>query len=138
MPPESSWITRWTARVQRLKTEIHALSLACRDPRVPRQAKLVAILVVAYALSPIDLIPDFIPVFGYLDDLIILPLGILLCLKMIPAEILQACREQAGKVPPEEKSGAIIGALIVVTLWLLIGAGVAVWAKTIMARASLS
>ncbi len=78
-----------------LKTEIHALYLACRDPRVPWFAKAIAIFVVAYALSPIDLIPDFVPVFGYLDDLIIVPLGILLARRLIPAEVMEECRAAA-------------------------------------------
>ena len=78
-----------------LKTEIHALYLACRDPRVPWLAKAIAIVVVAYALSPIDLIPDFVPVFGYLDDLIIVPLGILLARRLIPADVMEECRAAA-------------------------------------------
>jgi uncharacterized membrane protein YkvA (DUF1232 family) len=78
-----------------LKTEIHALYLACRDPRVPWFAKATAIFVVAYALSPIDLIPDFVPVFGYLDDLIIVPLGILLARRLIPADVMEECRAAA-------------------------------------------
>jgi uncharacterized membrane protein YkvA (DUF1232 family) len=89
--------------VQALRKEIKALNLARRDPRVPRRAKILAALVVAYALSPIDLIPDFIPVLGYLDDLILLPLGILLVLRMIPAEILRDCRLQAGACLSEDK-----------------------------------
>jgi len=93
------WRERWKARARALKTEVHALLLACRDPRVPWRAKIVASLVVAYALSPIDLIPDFIPVLGYLDDLILLPLGLLLALKMMPPEVLRECRLKAAASP---------------------------------------
>jgi uncharacterized membrane protein YkvA (DUF1232 family) len=85
----------WKERARALKTEIKALDLARRDPRVPRRAKIVVALVAAYALSPIDLIPDFIPVVGYLDDLLILPLGIMIALKMIPAEVMRECRLKA-------------------------------------------
>ena len=85
-------IRQWA---KRLKTEIQALYLACRDPRVPWFAKASAIFVVAYALSPIDLIPDFVPMFGYLDDLVIVPLGILLARRLIPADVMEECRTAA-------------------------------------------
>jgi uncharacterized membrane protein YkvA (DUF1232 family) len=91
----TGWVERWKKRVRVLKTEIQALFLARRDPRVPRRAKIIVVLVTAYALSPIDLIPDFIPLLGYLDDLIILPLGILLAVKMIPPEVMRDCRLKA-------------------------------------------
>lgn len=100
--------------------EMHALSLACRDPRVPWQAKAVAFLVVAYALSPIDLIPDVIPVLGYLDDLIILPLGILLARKMIPVDVLQDCRRAARRTWSDRKNGAVAGAVLVSAIWAAI------------------
>ena len=99
-------VASWEKRVQALKTEIKALYLARRDPRVPRRAKIVVALVVAYALSPIDLIPDFIPVLGYLDDLLILPLGIMIALKMIPAEVMRDCRAKAAASAPEAKQAA--------------------------------
>jgi uncharacterized membrane protein YkvA (DUF1232 family) len=94
---------RWKARVQTLKTEVKALFWASRDPRVPWRAKVVVALVVAYAASPIDLIPDFIPVLGYLDDLILLPLGIMLALRMIPPDIMQDCRLKANKSRAEDQ-----------------------------------
>jgi uncharacterized membrane protein YkvA (DUF1232 family) len=81
----------------KLKIEVKVLYHACRDPRVPWYAKVVAWAVVAYALSPIDLIPDFIPVLGYLDDLIIVPLGIALVIKMIPKDILDEYREKVAR-----------------------------------------
>jgi uncharacterized membrane protein YkvA (DUF1232 family) len=90
-----------------IKRDVHALYLASRDPRVPWYAKALAVAVAAYALSPIDLIPDFIPVLGYLDDLILLPLGILLVVWLIPPEIMAEHRELAAasqehphRVPP--------------------------------------
>jgi len=91
----AGWVERWKKRVRLLQTEVQALFLARRDPRVPRRAKIIVVLVTAYALSPIDLIPDFIPLLGYLDDLIILPLGILLAVKMIPPEVMRDCRLKA-------------------------------------------
>src|SRR6478735_7533705 len=78
-----------------LKSETLALYLAARDPRMPWYAKVLAAAIVAYALSPIDLIPDFIPILGYLDDIILVPLGITLVLRMIPADVLEECRERA-------------------------------------------
>jgi uncharacterized membrane protein YkvA (DUF1232 family) len=84
------------AKATQLKRELVALYLASRDPRTPWYAKTMIAAVVAYALSPIDLIPDFIPIFGYLDDLVLLPIGIWLAIRMIPPEILQDCRERAA------------------------------------------
>lgn len=112
--------------------EVHALLLACRDPRVPWQAKAVAVLVVAYAVSPIDLIPDFIPVLGYLDDLIIVPLGIMLAVKMIPADAMEDCRAAAGVALPEKKTSAILGTVIVIVLWMAIILAVVVFSIKMM------
>src|SRR5438445_9945018 len=81
-----------------IKRDVVAVWIAARDPRVPWYAKALALLVAAYALSPIDLIPDFIPVLGQLDDLIIVPLGILLVIKLIPAELMAEFREQAASL----------------------------------------
>lgn len=86
----------WKARAKALKVEIHALMIAYRDPRTPWAAKACALLVVAYALSPIDLIPDFIPVLGYLDDLILLPFGIALAIRLIPPEVMDEARKTAA------------------------------------------
>lgn len=88
-------LDRFKQQARRLKAEVHALYLACRDPRVPWAARLLAGAVVAYAFSPIDLIPDFIPVLGLLDDLILVPLGIALVLRMIPPPVMTECREKA-------------------------------------------
>jgi uncharacterized membrane protein YkvA (DUF1232 family) len=83
---------------QQIKLEIHALLLAYRNPCTPWYAKVWAALVIAYALSPIDLVPDFIPVIGYLDDLVLVPAGIALAVKMIPAEVMREAREEARRV----------------------------------------
>ena len=87
-----SSLRRWA---RALKAETLALSFAARDPRVPWYAKLLAAAVVAYALSPIDLIPDFIPILGYLDDVVIVPLGIALTLRLVPPDVLEECRARA-------------------------------------------
>jgi uncharacterized membrane protein YkvA (DUF1232 family) len=108
-----------------LKRDIAALALAMRDPRTPLAAKLLAAAVVAYALSPIDLIPDFIPVLGYLDDVILLPLGIVAVRALIPAALMAELRDKAASLPPLPSSRA--AAAIIVLLWLAAGA-VAVWA----------
>ena len=103
-------------KARALKREIVALCFAARDPRTPWPAKLVIAIVVAYALSPIDLIPDFIPVLGFLDDLVLLPLGIFLALKLIPASILADARRAA-----QDTNGRLAtsraGAIVVIVLW---------------------
>jgi uncharacterized membrane protein YkvA (DUF1232 family) len=103
-------------RARKLKRETHVLYLAMRDPRTPWYARAIAAAVVAYALSPIDLIPDFIPVIGYLDDLIVVPLGIALALKLIPAPIMAECRSQALAADKLPVSRA--GAAAIIALWL--------------------
>ena len=92
---EARGIERWKRWVKQLKVETYTLYLAYKDPRVPWYAKVFTACVVGYALSPIDLIPDFIPVLGYLDDLILVPLGVTLAVKMIPKPVLDQCRERA-------------------------------------------
>jgi uncharacterized membrane protein YkvA (DUF1232 family) len=109
----------WKNRVNQLKTETYAIYLASKDPRVSWYAKALIVFVVAHTFSPIDLIPDFIPVLGYVDDLIITPLGIMLAVKMIPPDVLEDCREEARKVIGQEKITSWWGAAIVVTIWLL-------------------
>lgn len=109
----------WKQRAGRLKTETYALYLAYRDPRVPWCARALAAVVVAYAFSPIDLIPDFIPVLGYLDDLILIPLGVLLVLRLIPPEVMAECRARAAVELAENKPVSGIAALIIIALWLL-------------------
>jgi len=84
------------ARVNELKRESLTVYFACQDPETPRAAKIVAALVVAYAFSPIDLIPDFVPVLGYIDDMLLVPIGIAIALRMIPEPIRQRARERAA------------------------------------------
>jgi uncharacterized membrane protein YkvA (DUF1232 family) len=118
----SRWVRSWKQRVGQLKAETYAIYLAYRDPRVPWYAKALIALVVAQAFSPIDLIPDFIPLLGYVDDLIIVPLGIALALKMIPKDVIAECREEARAVLDQDKRMAWIGAAVVIGVWLLVAA----------------
>ena len=118
----SRW-SQWKEWVRSLKREVLILYLAYRDPRTPWYAKLVVGMVVAYALSPIDLIPDPIPVLGYLDDLVLLPLGILLARQLIPVDVMDDCRRQA-EVQDWPKVNWVAGSIIVL-IWLLTLAGVA-------------
>lgn len=116
----------WKQRARQLEVEVYALYLACRDPRVPWYAKTFTACVVGYAFSPIDLIPDPIPILGHLDDLVLVPLGVLAARRMIPAPVLAECREEAragiGTARPVNRKAAVV----IVALWLLAAAGV-VW-----------
>jgi uncharacterized membrane protein YkvA (DUF1232 family) len=103
-------------RARALKQETGALAVAMGDPRTPLSAKLTAALVVAYALSPIDLIPDFIPVLGYLDDLVLLPLGVLAVWALIPRPLMAEFRTRAGTLPPLSSNRT--AATIIVLLWI--------------------
>lgn len=107
----------WKAKADGLKEEVYALYLAYRHPRTPWYAKMFAGLVIAYSLSPIDLIPDFIPILGYVDDLILVPLGIGLSLRMIPPEVITECREKARNTLDEERPHTWIGAVLIITIW---------------------
>ena len=113
-------IEAWKQRARELRTEIYALYLAVKDPRMPWYAKFSAVCVVAYALSPIDLIPDFIPVLGYVDDLILIPLGIALTIKMIPPEVLAECKANAQLKVPQGKFLGRIGATLIIAVWVVI------------------
>lgn len=99
-----------------LRRDAHAILLASRDPRVPWAVRLLAIAVAGYALSPIDLIPDFIPVFGYLDDLIIVPLGIWLVIALIPEDVMREYRAIASAAA--ERPVSRTAAIIIVALWI--------------------
>ena len=114
---------------RRLKVEVYALYLAYKDPRVPWYARVFAAVVVGYAFSPIDLIPDVVPVLGYLDDLILSPLGIALAIKMIPSRVLAECREKARET--EDRPVNRVAAAVVIGVWIAL-AVLAVWliAKT--------
>ena len=112
-------IIKLKSRAGELKKEILALYLAYRDPRLPLLPRLIIIFTVAYALSPIDLIPDFIPVLGYLDDLIILPLLISLSIKLIPLDIIKESREKAENEHQDLKPNKIF-AVIFIMIWIFI------------------
>lgn len=99
-----------------IKRDVHALYLASRDPRVPWYAKAMAVVVAGYALSPIDLIPDFIPVLGYLDDLILVPIGVLLVMRLMPPGILAEHRALAAAA--QERPVSRAAALAVVSVWI--------------------
>jgi uncharacterized membrane protein YkvA (DUF1232 family) len=107
-----------------LKRDVHAIYLAAHHPRVPWYAKLLAMAVAGYALSPIDLVPDFIPVLGYVDDLIIVPLGIWLVVWLIPKDIMAECRAIASEAATRPHGK--VAAIIVVAIWI-VGAALLVW-----------
>jgi uncharacterized membrane protein YkvA (DUF1232 family) len=112
---------KWKAWAGSLKNNTYALYLASKDPRVPWPAKVMIVLVVAYALSPIDLIPDFLPILGYLDDLLLLPIGIYIAVRMIPATVWQECqllaRQEVIELPKNWRAGLVI---IAIWVWLAI------------------
>lgn len=115
-----SKLNDWKQAARRLKTEVYALYLAYKDPRVKWYARLFAAVVVGYAFSPIDLIPDFIPVLGYLDDLILVPLGIVLARRMIPPLVLAECREKAKTRLETGKPVNWVAAGVIIAIWLLL------------------
>jgi len=119
---ESTWgmdIRSWKTKAKLLRTEIVALYSASKHPGTPWYAKVLAVLIIGYALSPIDLIPDFIPVAGYLDDLIILPAGVALLIKIIPRDVLEECRAKAQSDASNKKSKKWVAGIIIVLIWLL-------------------
>jgi uncharacterized membrane protein YkvA (DUF1232 family) len=125
-------VETWKQRARQLKSEVYALYLAYKDPRVPWYARVFAACVVGYAFSPIDLIPDPIPVLGYLDDLVLVPLGIALARKMIPPEVLAECRVEARSRLAEGKPTNWVAAGVVIAIWLLLAAlAIALIARTI-------
>ena len=129
-------MTTWQERVRNLKRDVVAIAIALRDPRVPWYAKVVGACVVAYALSPIDLIPDFVPVLGYLDDLVLVPLGLLLVVRLIPADILAEHRVAAAAVVERPVSRA--GAAVVIVVWVLAAALLAFWVARAFGGSTLS
>ena len=114
------FIETWKRRAGELKIEVYALYLAYKDPRVPLYARIFAACVAGYAFSPIDLIPDPIPILGYLDDLVLVPLGVTLAIRMIPPEVLIECRGRAREVMREGKPVNRIAAAIIIGIWLLL------------------
>jgi uncharacterized membrane protein YkvA (DUF1232 family) len=127
-------IEKWRESTKRLKSETYAIYLAYRDPRVPLHAKAFAALIVGYAFSPIDLIPDFIPVLGYLDDLILVPAGIALALRMIPPEVMENARARSKEAISNGRPTNKLAAIVVVLIWLLLaGIGIAILSKVFRA-----
>ena len=118
-----SSLRRWA---KGLKQHTLVAYFAARDPRTPWLARWLALLVAAYALSPIDLIPDFVPILGYLDDLVIVPLGLALVLRMIPDEVKRSAQEQAAASAGGHTSPAM--ALAIVAIWLLVAGAIGLWA----------
>ena len=127
-------LATWHRRARQLKIEIYALYLAYRDPRVPWYARLFVAGLVGYAFSPIDLIPDPIPVLGYMDDLVLLPLGVALALKMIPAPVLAECRARAEEVMRQGKPINRVAAGVIIAIWLLLAAGAAGFVARLLDR----
>jgi uncharacterized membrane protein YkvA (DUF1232 family) len=120
-------VAKLKQRARRLKTETFALYLVARHPGTPWYAKLFVAGIVAYAFSPIDLIPDFVPVLGYLDDFILIPVGVALAIKMVPPSVLAECRARAHEVMSQGPVNRIAGAVIVV-IWIALSALFTVWA----------
>lgn len=108
----------WRERVCALRREVLALYLAARHPRTPWYAKALVACVAAYALSPIDLIPDIVPVLGYLDDLVIVPLGIALALRLVPADVMEECRSRAAEAFACGRPVSRLAATVIILLWV--------------------
>jgi uncharacterized membrane protein YkvA (DUF1232 family) len=108
---------------RKLKKQVLIVYLASKDPRVPWYTKVLGLLVAAYAFSPIDLIPDFIPILGYLDDVILVPLGVWLVLKLIPKHVLEELKVKAEEMRTGSKPRNYIAAFIIVLIWLLVIVG---------------
>jgi len=120
-------IEKWKQSARKLKAETYALYLVYKHPDTPWYAKVFAGLVVAYAFSPIDLVPDFIPVLGYLDDLVLIPLGITLALKMIPTAVMEECRTQAQNEMRAGKPVNWLSAAVIVGIWIALAGLCVVW-----------
>lgn len=114
----SQWLEIWKQKVRELKIEVYTLYLAYKDPRVPLYARFFAACVVGYAFSPIDLIPDPIPILGYLDDLILIPLGVILAIKMIPPVVLNECRERVQEEMKRGKPVNWAAAAVIISIWV--------------------
>ena len=118
-------LEEWKQRARELKREVYALYFACRDPRVPWYAKALAIVIVAYAFSPVDLIPDFIPILGYLDELVLLPLGVLAVRAMVPQDVMEESRAQAVRLEAKPRNWVAAG--VIVAIWIAITVAAILW-----------
>ena len=114
-------------KAHRLQSETLALYLASRHPKTPWYAKVLVAGIVAYAISPVDLIPDFIPILGYLDDLILIPLGVALAIRLIPESVLTECRIQANAIFRDGKPESRIAGAVIVIVWLVLAAICILW-----------
>jgi len=114
----ASFLDIWKARARQLKIEVYALYLAYKDTRTPWYARIFAAVVVGYAFSPIDLIPDPIPILGYLDDLVLIPLGAYLAVKMIPPEVMDESRAKAKEVTAQGMPVNKVAAVVIVLIWI--------------------
>ena len=119
-------LERLKSRARTLKREAYAIYLAAQDPRTPWYAKALVFFVVAHTFSPIDLIPDFIPILGYLDDLIITPGGLWLAVRLIPAEVMADSRALAATHDVDRRIGRT-GAVVIVAVWLAVAAAIVYW-----------
>jgi uncharacterized membrane protein YkvA (DUF1232 family) len=122
-----SLLEEFKQRAHRLKAETFALYLAARHPETPWYAKLFVAFIVAYALSPVDLIPDFVPIVGYLDDLVLIPIGIALAIRMVPPRVLAECRAQAREALVNGKPAGRVAAVVIVTIWLALAGLCITW-----------
>jgi uncharacterized membrane protein YkvA (DUF1232 family) len=120
-------LTALRERARHLKAETFALYLAARHTATPWYAKLMVAAIVAYALSPIDLIPDFVPILGYLDDLVLIPLGVTLAIKMIPPAVMSECRAQVREVMANGKPVSRVAGVVIVLIWLTLVVLFAIW-----------
>lgn len=109
----------WKRRARQLSAQTYALYLAYRDPRTPWYAKVFAALIVGYVFSPIDPIPDWIPVLGLLDEMVVVPVGVLVAAKMVPPRVMEECQEKAREVAEGEKPVSRVAAVVIVAVWLL-------------------
>jgi uncharacterized membrane protein YkvA (DUF1232 family) len=128
VPDDVALLAELKQRARRLRAETVALYLAARDPRTPWYAKWLVAGIVAYALSPIDLIPDFVPVLGYLDDLILIPMGIAFAIKLIPEPVLTECRARAQDMVQNKQPVSRVAGAVIVVIWLALVALGIMWA----------
>ena len=127
MKPLENALSTLKERARQLKAEVHALYLAARHPDTPWYAKLYLVAIVAYALSPIDLIPDFIPALGFLDEVVLLPFAIRLAVRLVPDNVMAECRDRTS--PPRTNGVALgrVAAVLIVCIWLILIAWSASW-----------
>jgi uncharacterized membrane protein YkvA (DUF1232 family) len=125
LTPTTSLVSRLKLWARGIKRDVVAVYFAARDPQAPMGARILAALVAAYALSPIDLIPDFIPVLGYLDDLLIVPLGLLLVVRLMPEEVMMNARAKADSLLAKPRSW--LAAMCFVTIWFVVAVYLALW-----------